>query len=646
MFLKFLLLALSVFLLFFSSAIAGEVPAYNLGEITVAKEKSTFFGASSALEVIAQDIEDKNAQTVEEALDFIPGVRVTVGQKNEPEVTIRGFDQDNVLILLDGIPIASPFFGYVDLNQIPIESVAKIKVIKGSASALYGANTLGGVINIITKKAGDKPQLEIGNSFSEHDTRSHTLNYGTRSEDLSFVISGGHSESNGFTLSKEFESLRNEDGGVRDNSYHDRNGISLKLGLERFEKHNPILLFNYIDNEKGIPPSASSSNPRFWRFTEWKRWMVALADESEITDNLSIKGRVFYDKYDNTIDAYDDATYSTQLNASSWTSIYDEYAFGTSVYLNFEPNDMHALKGAVNFKKDVHKEQDDMGEPWETYEIHTYSFGLEDDIKLNEKLSLSAGMSYDVFDQIKTYTARTGSVTDAFNPGLTVNYSLQPETLIFASASQKTRFPTMNHLFSSTSGNPDLNEQRNCNWEVGVGHDFSDSTTAEVSYFYNNVEDLIERASKNDLYLNISKAIFEGVEANISTKIGKYLSGQLSYAYLDARDKNPSFLGRMEGELPYVPAHKADLELNYLTDFGLSCTILGTYNGRRYYYDSTNTQHALGGYFVWNLKISQEFLENWEGSFSVENILDRNYQEEEGYPQPGRTFLFGIKGTF
>ena len=94
--------------------------------------------------------------------------------------------------------------------------------------------------------------------------------------------------------------------------------------------------------------------------------MFALTDESKLTDNFLIKGRIFYDKYDNTLKSYDDATYTTQLNSSSWTSIYDEYAFGNSIYFNFNPNDTHSLKAAINFKKDVHKEQDDVGEVWET----------------------------------------------------------------------------------------------------------------------------------------------------------------------------------------------------------------------------------------------------------------------------------------
>ena len=647
MFLKKLILASYFFLFFLPSLLAEEVPTFDLGKIVITKDKDAVFGAPSTVEVSLQDIENKNAQTVDEALDFIPGVRLTVGQKNEPYVMIRGFNQDDILILLDGIPIASPYYGYVDLNQIPVESIAEIKVIKGLVSPLYGANTLGGVINIVTKKPGEKPYLELNSGQADNDTHYYTLNYGVKTKkDLSIWISGSHRESDGFKLSSKFKANLNEDGDLRENSFYEKSSFSLKLGLEKYERHNLAVFFNYIDNEKGIPPHVSSNKPRYWRFTQWKRWMTALAGESKITDNFSIRGRIFYDKYDNTLKSYDDASYTTQTAGSSWTSIYDEYAIGGSTYLYFNPNDTHSLKGAINFKKDVHKEQDDTDEPWETYEIRTYSFGIEDNIILNDRLFLSAGISYDLFDQIKTYTGRKGSNVDSFNPFFLINYSLNPETLIYSSISKRTRFPVMHQLYSNTSGNPDLKEQRNINGEIGIKHDFRKVATIELSYFYNNVKDLIERASKNDPFLNISKAIFEGIEGNIHTRIGKYFFGRLSYTYLDVRNKNPAFLGRSEEELSYIPKHKADFELGYLTDFGLSFNLLGSYNGRRYYYDSNNDQHALGGYFVGNAKVSQRFLTHWEGSIYIENIFDRNYQEEEGYPQPGRSFLFSIKGIF
>jgi outer membrane cobalamin receptor len=619
---------------------------FDLGEIVVSKDTETILGSPSIIKVSSKDIEIKNAQTVDEALDFIPGVRLSVGSRNEPYIMVRGFSQDKVLVLLDGVPIASPYYGYVDLSQIPVESIAKIKVIKNLVSVVYGANTLGGVINIVSKKPTEQPYFSLSNGFSEQATHHHILTYAVKSDNASLWFSGSRRQSEGFRLSREFQEKQNENGGLRENSYYEKNSFSLKLGWEEFKNHNPSLIFNYIDNQKGVPPHTSSSKPRYRRFTEWKRWMLALADELKISDDLSIKGRIFYDKYDNTLKQYDDATYTTQSNASSWTSVYDEYAIGGSLYLNFIPSDIHSLNGALNFKRDVHKEQDDINQPWETYKIHTYSFGLQDDIKVNERLSLSIGMSFDLFDQVKTSLGEKGSNVESFNPALIINYSFTPETLIYSSASKRTRFPTLNQLFSASSGNSNLKEQENINYELGIKHLFTESLAFELNYFYNYVRDLIDRASRDDPYLNISKAVFAGMEANFQTKLGRGISARLSHTYLEAWDKDPEILGRSEDELSYVPKHKSDFELIYQPKPDLQFSLLGSYHGKRYYYDSSNIQNRLGGYFVCNAKVAQKLFNNWEASIYIENIFDRNYQEEEGYPQPGRSFLFNIKGVF
>ena len=205
MFLKKIFITLCFILSAALSVFAQESTTFDLGEIIVSKSREGGLGGISDVEITVQEIETRNAQTVEQALDFLPGARLTIGQKNEPQVMIRGFSQDKVLILLDGIPIASPYYGYVDLSQIPAESISKIKIIKGSASSLYGANAMAGVINIVSKKPGDKPFFEITNSFAEHNTRGHILNYATKHKGTSLWISTSHRVSYGFRLISDFK---------------------------------------------------------------------------------------------------------------------------------------------------------------------------------------------------------------------------------------------------------------------------------------------------------------------------------------------------------------------------------------------------------------------------------------------------------
>ncbi len=132
--------------------------AYSLGEIYVS-EKTPITQQTTVTNVItAEDIKATNSRTVAEALSYTPGVRVTVGAKNEANVSIHGiFDQTRVLVLVDGVPYYETKYGKLDLNQFTTDNIAKIEVVKGAASVLWGANAMGGVINIITKQPSDKP---------------------------------------------------------------------------------------------------------------------------------------------------------------------------------------------------------------------------------------------------------------------------------------------------------------------------------------------------------------------------------------------------------------------------------------------------------------------------------------------------------
>ena len=111
-----------------------------------------------------------------DALEQLPGVDVQKGGKSQNYVSIRGFDQSDIKVLIDGVPVYEQYFRTLDLDQIPADSIAKITVTKGASSVLYGSNTLGGVINIITKKAGAKPSATVSGAWGDYGTERYSAN--------------------------------------------------------------------------------------------------------------------------------------------------------------------------------------------------------------------------------------------------------------------------------------------------------------------------------------------------------------------------------------------------------------------------------------------------------------------------------------
>ncbi|MCT8986626.1 TonB-dependent receptor plug domain-containing protein [Shewanella phaeophyticola] len=116
---------------------ADQSDVFSLGEIVVSAQ--TGVRDITIHNTMTEDqIELVGAKTAADALDYIPGVHTAQSSKGEKFITIQGFEQDKILVLLDGVPYYETNYGQLDLNQIPASIIAKIEVTKGASSVLYG----------------------------------------------------------------------------------------------------------------------------------------------------------------------------------------------------------------------------------------------------------------------------------------------------------------------------------------------------------------------------------------------------------------------------------------------------------------------------------------------------------------------------
>ena len=203
-------------LIFFGAVRAEEVATsevqknyevFDLGEIFVTSEKPPAVQEMVITnEVTAEDIKATNSRTVAEALSYVPGIRVSTGRKDFPSVQIHGIDQNRFLVLIDGVPYYETKYGRLDLNQIPVDNVAKIEVTKGAASVLYGPNALIGVVNIITKKPTEKPVCR-GQSWRWEMAviQEVSLSHGMKVGILNYWLNFGHRESDDWRMSDDFD---------------------------------------------------------------------------------------------------------------------------------------------------------------------------------------------------------------------------------------------------------------------------------------------------------------------------------------------------------------------------------------------------------------------------------------------------------
>lgn len=677
-----------------------EAEIYEMGEVVVTAEREVQESPTTISEITAKDIERQNAANMGEALKLLPGVHFHQGRAKQGfYANIRGFEQDKVLILLDGIPIYEPYEGLVNLLDIPVQNIAKIKVVKGLPSALYGPNTMGGVINVITKKGSENPSAALQYQIADYNTHHVVASHGWKIGELSYFVGVSHRESDGFNLAETFTlpsdilaSMANApspiphepiapDSGRRDNSDYERDAITLTGNWDINNDNKLGLSFEYYNNDYGIPPVAiyretpsaggtAHYYPRYWRFDDWERYTISLTEESQLSDSFRLKCRVFYDDYKNVLNAYDDSTYSTQdrdRGAPSGRSKYDDYNTGFNLYGFWDGIQNHNIRLGFTFKRDVHEETW-QSDPTERLVSHTYSSALEDEIYIQDNLTLTLGASYDIFNKKERRQAsgsETGDNVNAFNPQVGISYDPSSSVNLYASAGRKIRFPTMRNLYSSgvigPQGDPDLNEERTYSYELGGKWFVNTEVTLEGALFYNDVKNLIIFDNQTGRFEQYDDADIYGVELSVLAQLTADLLGRVSYTFLEAENDDSTVtvennylpdLVYTPDEIPYTPKHKIDFDLTHSLNFGIKIHVNGSFIYDQIYYDKAdltdNTRFVakkerLDEYFLLNSKITYDFKKHYQIFLAVDNILNEDYQDLYLSPAPGITAWLGVK---
>jgi len=150
--------------------------------------------------VTAKDIEERNVNTVKEALQYLPGVYVNQADNADSSIMMRGFGSTDILVLVDGQQMNTGYNGSVNLNSINVENIEKIEVLRGAASSIYGGHAVGGVINITTKEArsvGAHGSVVL--SYGSNETWKKAVQVNSKVNDkISFGIGYENRKSDGY----------------------------------------------------------------------------------------------------------------------------------------------------------------------------------------------------------------------------------------------------------------------------------------------------------------------------------------------------------------------------------------------------------------------------------------------------------------
>jgi len=643
------------------AAVDAKDDVFTLGEIEV-KDRSEVSKNVTIEKIYEEDMRDFNRNNVAQAVNMLPGVTLTKNSRNEQMVYVRGFDMRRVPIFLDGIPIYVPYDGYPDLGRFTTFDMSQITLSKGFTSVLYGPNTEGGAINMISKRPEKAFEGNISTGYATGDTFTSYINLGTNQKKWYLQGGGSYVSSDYFRLSDNFRETATENGGNRENSYYRDRKFNFKFGLTPAEGHEYAVSYINQHGVKGNPPYAGMDTTvpvRYWQWPYWDKESVYFTSKTPIGQDSYFKVRLFYDQYQNSLYSYDNDTYSTMKKNSSWQSDFKDSTNGGSIEAGTTLIPRNNIKAAFHYKEDYHKEHNQPN-PYQNFKDEIMSVGLEDTLQIVDRFYTIFGASYDTLRTVKAedYNTTTKKFSDfetdntsSFNPQIGFFYDLAGTARLHASVAKKTRLPTMKDKYSYKQGtalpNPGLKPEESINYELGYQDTYFKKIALKTAVFYSDISDMVLQVkvpnpSKPATTLNQNQNIGDvrryGVELDVSASVITNLNGGFNYTYIYSDNRTDAT------RITDIPKHKFAAYAKYTPLSGLNLIADIEYNSQRY--SSTDGVEVARAFAITNFKAAYQFLKGLTIEGGVSNIFDRDYALAEGYPEAGRSFYSNLVYKF
>ncbi len=659
---------------------AQEENVFSLGKITVAAPR---LQSDIGDDVVTTDeVWSFNRNTLDEAVKLIPGVTSTfdsTGRRNERDILVRGFGRLQVPLSIDGIRVYLPADNRLDFSRFLTQDLAQIQVQKGYASVLEGPGGMGGAINLVTRKPTKEFEMQVqsGASFDNDESSDGWNGYamvGTRQDRYYLQASGSYLDRDHWRLSDDFRPTAIENGGDRDSSDNRDWRVNVKAGWTPNATDEYSLSYTAQSGAKGAPLHVGNNPPNppnsYWRWPWWDIKNLYWLSTTQLGELGYVKTRLFHNKFENALYAYDNATYTTQSANGRFRSIYDDTGYGGSVEFGLLSIPRNELKAAMHYRHDEHMERNlnrptspafSSVEPWQTTEEVTWSLALENTFKASEAIDLVAGFGYDnnQLKQAQEFNATAGLFgypigdSHATSVQALARWRYTDGAALHASISSRTRFPTIFERYSTRFGtavpNPQLDPERAINYEIGWDGRFGDKTSLTAAVFYSDVQDVIQTivvaAGPPQLTQtsNVGDGEFYGVELGFDSQVTGRLRLGANYSYLKRAINDPL---QPNLKATGTPTHTGFVYASYRPIELLAIMPSIEFADARWSDVTGGGYRQVGKYTLINLQIQYQPLAGIEFAAGARNLRDANFQLADGYPEAGRTFFTKLDISF
>ncbi len=612
--------------------------------VTASKTEEDIKDVPASMEVITrQELEAKGAVKLNDILRLATGVYQYTGlTRDNAAVSIRGFDNKQTLILIDGRRLAGEPTAVFEIDRITVEDIERIEIVRGPVSALYGSDALGGVINIITRTSS-RPFFQFNPQFGAYGSSDG------RRTTLSGIAGSGDISNFNITLSGLYQRQRplivNNDTTLDDG---DLKRVSVKAGYS-FDKSTRLQFDASYFKELVKMQTVTMGQVNSSRYDNYRYDLsLSLEHRSDVID------------------------FFARLYTSVYNKDYEQRNKQTGALTDFYPTERKTPTAEIRATKELLKNHlFTLGAEYrsDTYRgakiitgegsyteiregikregsektIGYWALYLQDEWFIDNKLILVPAIRYDDSDKF----------SNSISPKIGATYKIYPNLRLKANVGQAFRSPNVEELYqyfttrmarywNSVRGNPNLKPEKSTSYELALEGE-SGIFKVRTAFFYNNVKDLIKNiriggsgtAADPQVFVsqNINKARIQGIEIEAGATALKGLDLKAAYTYLDAKNKTtgepltlrPKHKLVARGSYQYKPWDlRLDLWTEYICDLVMSDFDKRSYN-------------------LWHFNASRDILKNINLYAGIDNLFNK---KDSSIPLNGAFYYAGLRLRF